>query len=276
MNLVIVQCEYFGEKYMHSEMPEKLQELAYNPQVQELAVSWKMELEESEEEFNDMGIMQALDVVTACLYVLEQVEIINTNRIMIFGHSHGAYIAHLANVICPDLFSYILDISGYLIPYYMNKERMVGYSIGDNKNVHTIFNYLVSEKPSMQYDKELYDLRYLYNQFENRCRILAIQGVHDWMFDYREKVAFLKNIPYGDVILVTEDDVDGVVFKNTNHGCGLDFIQFLGVMIPIIDKKIEVNNALVINDDIYIADELWISYKTNRPIVKYLRNKRDV
>ncbi|WP_432653620.1 DUF2920 family protein [Roseburia inulinivorans] len=49
----------------------------------------------------------------------------NTNKIILFGTSHGVYLAHLANVICPDLYTVMIDISCYLTPYYMYHNRQV-------------------------------------------------------------------------------------------------------------------------------------------------------
>ncbi|MGF9699809.1 hypothetical protein [Paenibacillus sp. MABNR03] len=81
-NLVSIQCDYFGLEFMqHSPLPESL----YN--------------------FNDMGIMQALDNLTA-IGIVEQILKdnnlnFNAGKVIAYGHSHGAYLAYLLNVLSP-------------------------------------------------------------------------------------------------------------------------------------------------------------------------------
>ncbi len=269
-NLIVVQCEYFGSSFMQERVPEIAENLSKNEYIEEMNIKLKTVLEENVQDFNDMGLMQALDIVATTLYVLENIKIVNTNRIILFGHSHGAYLAHLANIICPQLFSYIIDISGYIIPYYLDRTRVLGYVLGDNKVIDVLYRYMITERKSIRYNKNLYNLSYLYNKINNHCHILAIQGTEDWMVDYTEKRDFIKSIPYGDIMMVTKQDVDGVIFKDANHGCGLDYIKFLEMVIPIFDKKISMCNDLIIDSVVCIGDELQISYEANRPKVEYI------
>jgi len=48
--------------------------------------------------FNDMGLMQAIDNIATALIIIEILKsnqlIFNSRRIMIYGHSHGAYLAY--------------------------------------------------------------------------------------------------------------------------------------------------------------------------------------
>ena len=117
-NMIVMQCDYFGNKYMHSDLPQELEKLLQCENLKQCQLVWKSKPEdmgESVEEFNDMGIMQALDIVNATLEIitlyLRNGYEINLNKIVLLGHSHGGYISHLANIICPGLFSFIIENS---------------------------------------------------------------------------------------------------------------------------------------------------------------------
>lgn len=268
-NLVIAQCEYFGIQFMQGELPPDVEKMGLDEHVESIELNWEISLAESKRDFNDMGMMQALDIVTSVLYLLETVEIVNTNRIILFEQSHGAYLAHLSNIICPHLFSFILDISGYIMPYYLDRTRVVGYQLGDSKIINVLYKYMVMRNREIRYNENLYSLDYLYQVSDNKCGIIAVQGNEDWMVDYKEKQYFIEKIPHGQMMLVTSEDVDGTIFKNTNHGCGLDYIKFLDMIIPILDERISVSNDLLIDDLVCIGDKIQISYNTNRPIIDF-------
>lgn len=137
-NLTVVQCEYFGSAFMQDETPDIVEKLDHNEHI------------------------EAMDIITTTLHVLENVETVNTNRIILFGQSHGAYLAHLSNIICPHLFSYIIDISGYITPYYLDRTRVVGYELGRNKLIDVFYTYQITKRKDMRYNEKLYNLSYLY------------------------------------------------------------------------------------------------------------------
>ncbi len=55
-----------------------------------------------------MGIMQAIDNISAVICIMEIIKDncykFNRNKIIIYGHSHGAYLAYLCNAFAPNLF----------------------------------------------------------------------------------------------------------------------------------------------------------------------------
>lgn len=69
--------------------------------------------------------MQAIDIITA----LETKKIIlrendlpfNEQKIIGYGHSHGAHLLHLSNRFSPYLFSYIVDNSAWIEPVYLSR-----------------------------------------------------------------------------------------------------------------------------------------------------------
>ena len=185
----------------------------------------KENLQESMEYFNDMGFMQVLDIITAIFAVMEILKdnqlSWNTNKIIHYGHSHGAYLGHLCNALAPSLFILLIDNSGWLYPNYLNGNRHLSSQIG-NMTMHTVFHYLASE---LSYDKEILHLPYLYQQFENQSSIVTFQGTTDHLIQHVEKERFCKMNPNHTYVEISPKEVDDVCFKSTNHGLDSDLLN---------------------------------------------------
>ena len=270
-NLITIQCDYFGIKFMDSNIPEELITIANNKNISSATILYDNPLDETLDEFNDMGIMQALDLVTVTLNTIYDLKnlgyIFNIGKTIIFGSSHGCYLAHLANIICPNLYTYIFDISAYIYPFYLENTRSLYHKV-DNINIHARFTYFLTKYPEYRYHKSLYDLNFLYNFIENSCKIIIFQGVNDTMVPASQKIEFFEKVKNTEIMLITEEDVDGTLFKNANHGLGLDFFVFFEMLMPMVkdsfEKKFDLElseNIIIGNADVYFE----ISYKTGFP-----------
>lgn len=258
-NLVTMQCDYFGNKYMGAEAPPEVKNIYNIKQIEKGYFTFRGETGESIDEFNDMGIMQALDIVSTTLDILFMLKdrnyIINTKRIILFGVSHGAYIAHLANLICPDLYNFILDISAYVKPYYLDIVRSV-FVQDDRIECQIVLEQFLNKNPQYRYRDKLYDISYLYSKIKNRCKIIALQGKNDPMVKAQEKVEFIKGIDNAEILVIGDEDVDGIMCKNAQHGVGLDFFEFFKVMIPLLDSIIwEKSYDISIPEEVLLGDE---------------------
>ncbi|WP_332650943.1 DUF2920 family protein [Lysinibacillus sp. 54212] len=121
-NVLTVQCEYFGSRFMQSAdsfsyhlddlksllKKEGVLKLQENPSnflkvvsQYELTVPVVTSVDETVNEFVDMGYMQAIDVVTAIeavkIILQENQLMVNDSRVIGYGQSQGAYLRHLAN-----------------------------------------------------------------------------------------------------------------------------------------------------------------------------------
>ena len=155
-NLVIVQTEYLGTEYMgeitecqfhyghfeqfYTSLPlyytgdfitsdgkVKLAELlAAN--LSSLKIPLLTITKETEDNYLEMGPLQAIDCVNALMTVQsilrDNCYTYNENKTLVFGHSHGAYLALLANRLFPWIFSMIVDGSGWLLPIYLSNYRL--------------------------------------------------------------------------------------------------------------------------------------------------------
>ena len=101
-NFITVQCDYFGNRFMDSNEPEEMRLIADMKNIVNAEIYYRMNGFESEDEFNDMGLMQALDIVSTTICAIYEIinkgYVFNTNRIVLFGTSHGSYLAHLETV----------------------------------------------------------------------------------------------------------------------------------------------------------------------------------
>jgi len=284
-NLITLQCEYLGIKFMTSELSIKLNEFTekelnlINLSSQNGCIGNKKVIKtfnECKSDLNDMGPIQAIDNLISIVSIIEILKNnnlrFNKNKIIIYGYSHGAYLAHLCNLFSPNLFSTIIDNSAYVYPKYLKEDspRIIYGNIGKLR-IETEYRYLINE---LVFDKEIYDLKKLYSQMTNRCKILAFQGLDDELYDYNEKISFIKDINNTKIELITQDKVDGVVFKSTNHGLNADFIG----LFEYVNDKYELEQR---NDNWGFAD---VEYKTSNytykikndlgvPILSYEKNK---
>ncbi|WP_233879537.1 DUF2920 family protein [Virgibacillus halodenitrificans] len=196
-NLIVIQCNYFGSEYMQSSnisslsmnieylskllSPEDFQKiksgnLTTNQILKEISkyecnLEANAQLKEDIKSFNDMGFMQALDILTA----VHAVKIIlkdnrlscNSDKTIIYGHSHGAFLAYLCNRLAPQEFDLIIYNSAWLKPVYLTSPRYLSQQIGKMK-IHTNFDYYARQ---VEYDKSLLNLPILYKDFTNQAMV---------------------------------------------------------------------------------------------------------
>jgi len=247
-NLVTLQCSFFGDEFMQGaesiNFKNDLSEISRNLTTDELEVfqrnptdllnllsSKKMTLpviakiNETKDNFNDMGFMQAIDIVTA----LESIKILlkendlsfNEQKIIGYGHSHGAYLLHLSNRLAPHLFSYIVDNSAWIEPVYLSANRYLFQQFG-SMTLQIEFDYLAKK---IVLDKGALNLNAIYNNFENQSKMIVFQGTDDNLIDYRLKEKVVSKIKNSKFLLIDKKNVDNYIFKSNKHGLDADFLN---------------------------------------------------
>ena len=265
----ITECQFFYDRfnqfYENFTIPNRANFITPDGQVKlsELfsmdSPSLKIPLltvtKETETNYVEMGPLQAIDCVNALMTVQgilrDNDYVYNENKILAFGHSHGAYLALLANCLFPSLFSMIVDGSGWLLPVYLSNYRLYD---GKYKN-HNILKYTKYWIFDQKYDNQIRDLRFLYQNFDNQANIITYQSVDDKLVDSKEKANLFAQITNTVYNLVTPELIDGRIFKSTAHG-DFDFLLLLEHVldtypeltekkdIPIVaEKVIETNFA---------------------------------
>lgn len=287
-NLVVIQCEYFGSEFMQiannltinteqlsMNLPDKLKKKLlsgvmnlsdavnnYNGYIPATA-----KLNETLDHFNDMGFMQAIDLITA----IESVKLIlkdnnycfNERRIIGYGHSHGAYLLHLSNILSPNLYSFIIDNSSWIKPVYASESRflMLNYN---NKKIEVRFDYILKKFLN---DDKILDLRNMKINSEIHTQILCFQGVNDTLVDYKEKEEFIIGFRNSEFIKISDEDVDFVLYNSSKHGLEADFIELFEYAIKK-EKNIKKNNSF--QSDININNMKITSHNEGLPIFTFL------
>lgn len=292
-NLVTVQCDYFGYEFMQlaesiNINKDSLGEIFTQEDMEKVYTNGQLDInmflnlakyyeenlvvgadlsKENVDNFNDMGIMQAIDNITAVINVLNILYdnnfTFNSKKIIIYGHSHGAYLSYLCNAFAPTLFSLIIDNSAWIYPVYLsNVNRSTTKKIGE-LNLIIIYDYLAKK---IIEDTELLYLPFLYASFKNNCSIISYHGTNDDLISSRNKKDFCSRIDKAKYFEISEDKVDNNIFKSTSHGLDADFIRLFDYTM---DK---LSSAFDRGCDFYLKDE--VKFETSKK--SYTINYEDI
>lgn len=222
-NFITLQVDYFGYCYMNHDF-----------------ITMGTMPGESADCYNEMGPIQAMDHLRAICAVIDiekrNDNIIDTGKILFFGHSHGAYLAYLCNAFAPKLFSVIIENSAYLFPYYIDRARKIQYYAGEE--LKEIYHYYIEDKVE---DRCIYDLKYLYQRFHNTAQILSFHGTEDSMVTYDMKREFLQGVDNSILHQISSENSDNLVFGSATHSLDTNFFAFFG----LVSSKYDLQNPLV-------------------------------
>lgn len=266
-NFIVLQCNYFGSDYMQAPKnlmlrgnfsdiqnnfteQENKEILANNSNIfkflfnKQMVLNTNEVLHETPDHFAEMGYMQAIDIITA----LEAIKILLrsnnikfNNNIWGWGHSQGAYLLHLVNLLNPSLFDVIIDNSGWLQPQFLlNRERIYTHFYGDAK-INTFFRY---QGANFIPDHKMLNLIESYKGFSNEAFIYSFMGTNDYLFDWSEKKKLLNQLNNTKLRIISKEDIDGIIFKTNNHGLDADFIKMFD---SIMEEKINYSNPRTFN-----------------------------
>lgn len=290
-NLVMVQCEYFGSEFMQSASSFNLKE-DVNEIVESLPVADKSSLKndfsnlldvlsekqltlpviakqvETSDYFNDMGFMQSIDIITAIeairILLKENCLSFNENRVIGYGHSHGAYLIHLSNRLAPHLFSHIIDNSAWIEPVYMRTNRYLFQSY-DQMTLQIEFDYIAKQFVEDQMALNLFTV---YNGFNNSAKIIAHQGNDDNLVNHVEKENLIQSISNAEFILVDEGRIDHIIYNSNKHGLNADFLNMFGYSIQQLgnsENDIEISSKYEL---ILSNTKIQVNYSYGLPVFK--------
>lgn len=291
-NCITLQCDYLGYRHMqndhHLTVTKKIlrqtlslrecrlleQDYEANKALLEgKTLSAYISLQETEDDFNEMGLWQAMDNLMALKVLLDIVQEngihICRNRIYVFGQSHGAYLAYLCNFLAPDLFTGMIENSAYLFPYFLRHDREV-VKVGSTFTLQKIYHYLIADQ---DIDTDSYDLSKLYQGFQNRARIISYHGAADEMIPLQEKQKFLDQIQGVSLHVVTEKEVDGKKFSSTGHSLEANFFLVIEeAMQELEEMPFFLHGSSGVPANIFFQTEKYrygVHWETGIPILYY-------
>lgn len=289
-NLITIQCNYFGYEFMQNPKNLKPQDKHMNYFTKDelikiykrgtfnidafykLAEKYPVKMllredlsKECPENFNDMGIMQAMDNLNALLYVMDMVNKMgfkfNSKKVILYGNSQGAYLSHLCNRLAPDLISLIIDNSGWLYPRHIEKDSRSLTKKKGKATLKLVFDYKARDIID---DLEVLDLKKLYSDFENKAKIIAFHGEDDHLISLDDKTKFISKINNAIINPITSETLGKYegIFGDTSHGLNANFITLFNYVLDNYELEFEEdtefkapnNNYLETSEFQYIVD----------------------
>lgn len=299
-NFITLQCDYLGWQFMqddqHLTLTEQVLRTGLKPRefralekdfdgnqelLQGKVFSGLIDLGETVDDYNEMGMCQAMDYLMA-LQVLQDILKENSlfyrrDRVYIYGQSHGAYLAYLCNRLAPGVFRGIVDNSAYLLPYYLDHDRQVT-KVGEVFSLQKVYHYMAADQ---EMDRQSYDLRYLYCDFTNQARIICYHGINDEMIPLKEKKLFLDSLGNTSLHVITEQEVDGEIFQSTGHSLGADMLKVFDMAIKEleeIEKEEQMKEIEEVSSEVRIMTKhyvYWIDRTQGIPIL-HRKAEKDV
>ncbi|HEF1470630.1 TPA: DUF2920 family protein [Campylobacter coli] len=254
----------------------------------------------SKNEYQNFGIMQAMDILNAIFYIKENspFKLMGGGiRTILFGNSYGGYLANLCAKIAPWSIDFILDNSSF-VNLFGNIFRLIGFGkeidftryhgTYDDTLFKNIFLYL-SDKTYWNNNK------FSKNYFSNARKIireplnkehLIIQSLYPnpkyilyhSIFDERSPfenkenfVHILKELNF-KVEFFAVSQVDNKFIKNLNHGMGLSTKLFFKKHLLQILKE-PLQDKICKKEVSYKCDELVYTFKEeNHQIILNITN----
>ena len=232
-------------------------------------------------EYQNFGVMQALDVLNAVLYTKKY---INNSKfehlpVIMVGSSHGGYLAHMCAKIAPWLVDAVIDNSSYAIFLW----RLIGFGkeidftnyfcFGTDTLYQNLYLYFfdktywtLNEKSPYYFIDAREDIRNILNLDHLNVQSSYKKPIYvSYHCTYDNETApakdktelyeALKKLKFDATLHMIKDEseVDGKFIKSLTHGMGMSYKLLLqrelpGVMKKILskkDKKDEINEKCI-------------------------------
>lgn len=216
-------------------------------------------LEPIKKEYQNFGIMQALDIINALYHIKNDppFKLGKGYKTILSGSSHGAYLALLVAKIMPWLVDAVLENSAYVKPAlrYMGFGKEINYQelaeVYDERIEHLVIacsskTHWTSNKSSPYYFSKAHEkIRSLLDDEHlkimasyNKPKIISYHSQSDlYIAPASEKEEFhrrLRDLGFDNKLyMMSEKDVDGRLIKNVQgHGMDLSFKAFLKKELP--------------------------------------------
>ncbi|WP_109147144.1 DUF2920 family protein [Campylobacter concisus] len=231
-------------------------------------------------EYQNFGVMQALDVLNAVLYTKKNIcdQKFKNIPVVMVGSSHGGYLAHMCAKIAPWLVNAVIDNSSYakflwqLIGFgkEIDFTRFFGCGTGNlYENLNLYFcdktYWTLNDKSPYYFNESREEIRNILNpkhlKVQSKFKKTFYIGYHcvnDDIAPAKDKTELyeaLKKLKFDATLHMIKDEseVDGKFIKSLTHGMGMSYKLLLqrelpGVMKKILskkDKKDEINEKYI-------------------------------
>ena len=216
-------------------------------------------LQPTKNEYQNFGLMQALDILNALCFVRKncaKFKLAKAPKTLLFGYSHGAYLALLCAKFAPWLIDGVVESSAYVtVPLsYIGFGKEIDYEkYGDlfNELAKTIFvgyskSLWTSNKnsphffsPAHNRIRNILDEKHLQiYASHHKAKIISYHCINDTQCaPVSQKEAFhktLKKLGFDSTLhIATQKDIDGKFIKNVNgHGMDMSIKMLIQKELP--------------------------------------------
>ncbi|HUO28026.1 MAG TPA: DUF2920 family protein [Bryobacteraceae bacterium] len=226
-------------------------------------------------DYQNFGVMQALDHICVLNDILDSGIAFDRNNILLLGSSHGAYIAHLIHKFAPNTINAIIDNSGYAIPVaqYLGSRPEYYHAIGNLTlacNIITRWD-LTDSYSSTFFGPARYAIRDVSNpghlaedasKTRRPCLFRMLNSCCDPISPLEQKQAQLRALQSNgfdaELRIIGEQDLDGKIFKSLGHGLGASlsglfdlYADSLTARPTIIDRELRTSLSFACYDRTY-------------------------
>ena len=217
-------------------------------------------LQPTKNEYNNFGIMQALDIINAIYFVRKnsaKFKLAKTPKTLLFGTSHGGYLGFLCAKFAPWLIDAVVENSGYVVaPFCFYglgkdldyfKDREVEVNLFENIVLCTFTktHFTANTNSPNFLCKARLDIRNPLNEsqlktqvkHENKPIFISYHSVRDELDSAQNKEKFfeiLQNSGFEASLRVVKDEseIDGKFIKNLEHGMGMSIKSLIKKELP--------------------------------------------
>jgi len=265
----------------------------------------KVWIDPADGEYQNFGLMQALDHLCVIGDLIENAPSFDTRRIVALGSSHGGYIAHMIAKIAPATLAAIIDNSSYVQP------PMSYLAIGDQPEVHLGFEGLVlhgrvrsawtvSDRAEPNFYGRDHDLirdlgfpphvaAMRAAAADDGARYFMVNAAHDTLSrpeaKRRQHTVLTRAGFTSELSIVGADGIDGRLFKSFTHGLGCSlkglFDRYIGRVTARRTDPDAVQGSVIAYDCVdrgyrfihspvapYVAAEMYELYETGELAVE--------
>ena len=217
-------------------------------------------LQPTKNEYQNFGVMQALDIINAIYFVRKhhaKFKLAKTPKTLLFGTSHGGYLALLCAKFAPWLIDAVVENSGYAnAPFrmlglgkYIDYLKIQEWSMKPSENIGLIVftkthfnrdeNSLNCYTEAHNKIRSLPELDHLQTQAAcHKAVFVSYHSARDFdiallepkerLYTMLEKLGFNANL----TIIKDESEIDGKFIKNLEHGMGMSMKSLIKKELP--------------------------------------------
>lgn len=197
-------------------------------------------------EYQNFGMMAALDIVNAIKHAVNKYGV-NQNNIILVGSSYGGYLANLVTKIHPGWVRGVLDNSSWVYPdldYALGRESNkheyvlnMGSRLRILTNVVSPWTRLPGKPNSFNQDRQeirsfsASQLQAMFDQGGGQTFYVFYHSALDKIAPVQDKIEMAQNmvaLGFNHIMLdvVESSDVDGALIKNLDHGMDMSMLRF--------------------------------------------------